>query len=375
MFLDCFSIPNLKICCWQYCNSENRKEFSNSNDISYIVFESSSEQSTGYTKIYQNGKCRVAVPAFSGYNSGDISIPHIASDSQWWTGISLVNTTLLAKKLTIEFSNGDQKQIELSANEQEYFAISELFDQKSQPEIKSGIIKNGDGIVGLELFGSVENSNELSGILLKDDATQKIYFPHVDQSDNWWTGIALYNPSALAADTTITPYNEDGTPLSASIQNIKIAGHENIIKNIKEFQLPETTAWLKIEATNPITGFELFGTSDHNCLAGYTGVNISKREGIFAKLEKKGWTGIAFVNTENQLATINLKAYNDAGKIVATEEIKLSKHAKRVDIAENIFDQDISPATYIKYSSDTEIVGFQLNGSSDDMMLDGLPGL
>jgi hypothetical protein len=47
-----------------------------------------------------------------------------------------------------------------------------------------------------------------------------------------------------------------------------------------------------------------------------------------------------------------------------------------VDLAENIFiGQNIGNATYIAYSSDRNVVGVQINGSSDDMMLDGLPGL
>ncbi|PIP06222.1 MAG: hypothetical protein COX52_08070 [Syntrophobacterales bacterium CG23_combo_of_CG06-09_8_20_14_all_48_27] len=50
-------------------------------------------------------------------------------------------------------------------------------------------------------------------------------------------------------------------------------------------------------------------------------------------------------------------------------------HAKVVNLAEAIFSQDISGATYIAYSSDRNVVGFQLNGTSDGMMLDGLPGL
>ena len=33
------------------------------------------------------------------------------------------------------------------------------------------------------------------------------------------------------------------------------------------------------------------------------------------------------------------------------------------------------PAGYVAYTSDREIVGFQLNGSSDGMMLDALPGM
>lgn len=36
---------------------------------------------------------------------------------------------------------------------------------------------------------------------------------------------------------------------------------------------------------------------------------------------------------------------------------------------------DTSGATYMDYSSNREVVGFQLNGSNDNMMLDALPGM
>ncbi len=120
----------------------------------------------------------------------------------------------------------------------------------------------------------------------------------------------------------------------------------------------------------------LFVSTNGNQLGGYTGVGISGKEGIFAKLERDGgWTGIAFVNIESDQATVTLTAYNDSGTTVATETITLAGHEKKLSIAETLFTQDISSATYIAYSSDKEVVGFQLNGSSDDMMLDGLPGM
>jgi hypothetical protein len=59
---------------------------------------------------------------------------------------------------------------------------------------------------------------------------------------------------------------------------------------------------------------------------------------------------------------------------VATQGISLGGYAKVVDLPGNLFTQDIGDATYITYSSDRELVGFQLNGSSDGMLLDGLPG-
>ena len=53
----------------------------------------------------------------------------------------------------------------------------------------------------------------------------------------------------------------------------------------------------------------------------------------------------------------------------------MGSHSKVVKLAEALFSQDISSATYIAYSSDRNVVGFQLNGTSDGRMLDGLPAL
>jgi hypothetical protein len=171
----------------------------------------------------------------------------------------------------------------------------------------------------------------------------------------------------------ITPYDEAGNPLLPNSTTKVIAGKKKYIGIVSDLDLPEDTAWLKIKATIPITGFELFAKI--NQLGGYNTVGISGKEGVFAKIEKNGWTGISFVNPGDSTASISLTAYDDNGNAITTETVDLAGHAKMVDIAPNLFSQDISSATYISYSSDMDVVGFQLNGSSDGMMLDGLPGM
>jgi hypothetical protein len=41
--------------------------------------------------------------------------------------------------------------------------------------------------------------------------------------------------------------------------------------------------------------------------------------------------------------------------------------------AQELFMQDIGRATYFTYASDRDLAAFQLNGSSDERMLDALP--
>ena len=263
----------------------------------------------------------------------------------------------------------------MEANEHKAFTVRELFDGEMQPNINSAVIKNGSGIVGLEIFGSTESSglSFLSGILLKDDTTSTIYYPHIASDATWGTGVVAYNPSSESCELTITPYSSDGTPLSP--QALNLSGQEKYIGTVEDLGLPNGTAWFSIEATDPITGFELFSTKDGKQLGGYTGVGISDTDGVFAKIDKDGGTGIAFVNIENSPATVTMTAYDDGGNVIATETVNLNAYQKVVDVPSELFSQGISSATYIAYSSSGNVVGFQLNVSSDGMMLDALPGM
>jgi hypothetical protein len=349
-------------------------EFTNHINIGYIIFDTDSAAVQGYTKFYQAGLYRAAIPAVKEVNTSDIYMSHIDSSAQWWTGVSLVNTTSATKDLTIIFNNGVSVPHTLNANEHWVFNIASFFDNQPQPGIQSAVITNASGVIGLELFGSAGWGTQLEGILLTDKTTSTRYYPHVD-SNGWWTGIVAYNPSASACTITITPYSTLGTALTPS--TLSIAGKGKYIGAVAALGLPAQTVWFKIDSTSPISGFELFGTVDGNQLAAYAGGDgTGAKTGVFAKIEKSGWTGIALVNTEDNAASVTLTAYNDAGAPVATQVLSVGSHVKVVTPAETIFTpQDISSATYIAYSSDRNVVGFQLNGSADGTILDGLPGL
>jgi len=343
-------------------------EFMNHINIGYIIFDTDSTAVQGYTKFYQAGKYRAAIPAVKEVNTSDIYISHIDAGAQWWTGVSLVNTTAATKNLTMTYNNGQTRNITLNANEHQAFMI------ETQPDIQSAVITNASGVIGLELFGNIGGSDHLEGILLTDKTASTLYYPHVE-NNGWWTGVVAYNPSASACTITITPYSAQGTALTPSTRTI--AGREKYIGLVSDLNLPAQTAWFRIGSTSPLSGFELFSTLDGNQLAAYAGGGgTGAKTGVFAKIEKNGgWTGIAFVNTEESVASVTLTAYNDNGTAVATQALSVGGYAKVVDQAANIFSQDISGATYIAYSSDRNVVGFQLNGSSDGTMLDGLPGL
>jgi len=374
------------------------EEFEDPDEIGYIVFEASSGAAVGYVKFYIEGLFRAAVSAVSAddVNTGDVYIPHIASGDGWTTGISLVNTTDSRKELVVEFDNGDTKSIPLDSREHKAFTIQSLFVDNPRPDIHSAVIKDGGGVIGLAKF---VRGNWLGGVLLKDDLATSIYYPHIPGDGGWVTGLVAYNPSDDSCSIDIIPYDTSGKILTSKL-DISVGGKDNYVGLVDREHLfkinsvdgvmqstPDLdisdAAWLAIESTCGITGLDLF--TNNTGYAGFSSVGMQGRGGIFPKLvdpdyENTEYTGIAFVNIEDEEATVELTAYADSGVEVASETITMPGHAKEVKIAKGFFpDDDISEAAYIRYSSDRELVGFQMNmdvsGAGVGPMLDGLPAL
>jgi subtilisin family serine protease len=345
-------------------------EFSSAKNIRYITLSADVPDICGYTKFYHEGLYRVAVPAVKDVNRGDIYIPHIASDDKWWTGLALVNTTNSAKNLEITFNNNSTRGISLPPGAHRGFSIKSLFGNIPQVAIESAVITGGEGVIGLELFAG---GKVLTGVPLIDDSTNTLFFPHVASDKKWWTGIAAYNSNQAGATLSVTPYTQAGAALDMISVDIPAGG--KYLGNAKTLNLPSKTAWFKVNSSKPLNGFELFGTRNGNSLAGYSAVDIKIREGVFPKLDHVGWTGIAFVNTSNGSADIALRMYDDDGFVISEKSIDLDGYEKMVGNPEDIFSGPITAGTYLGFVSDKDVVGFQLNGSKDGMMLDGLPGM
>ncbi|PID73462.1 MAG: hypothetical protein CSB33_03580 [Desulfobacterales bacterium] len=343
--------------------------FPKEEEIAYIKFETYAETLAGYLKLYDEER-RVALPVAANENSGDIYVPHIASNEEWKTELVMINTLPETKKIRIEFNTGAVKHVYLKSNECQAVAIRKLFNYAPQPDIRSAVIRDAEGLVALDLF---EGEKELGGVILTTAHSGKLYFPHIASNEYWWTGIVAYNPSSSPTEVIFHPFSGDGKPLG--YQSMQIQANDNIMAKISDLGMSSDTAWFYLEASRPITGLGLFGTETHTEMASYRAVDESHLTGVFPKLDKEGWTGLAFINPGNQAAVIELKALDDTGVLIASEALAVQGGEKKVALAEDLFSSSIEDAAYIRYESSMEILGIQLNGSSDRMMLDGVPAM
>ena len=61
------------------------------------------------------------------------------------------------------------------------------------------------------------------------------------------------------------------------------------------------------------------------------------QEGWFPKIERDGWTGIAFVNISDQAANVTLAAFDDNGNRVAETSLKVDSGVKTVGFVDQVF--------------------------------------
>ncbi|MFP4307528.1 MAG: peptidylprolyl isomerase [Desulfococcaceae bacterium] len=358
--------------------------FANPSDIRYFVLQADRETAYGYTKFTREGRYRAAVPATADVASGDLFISHIASSPPWWTGIGLVNTTGVEKTIELAFDNGDIATRTLGPGGHAAFSIRSLFGGNARQDIHSAVIRNAEGLVGLELFGSTDTSgqNYLGGLLLKDFAEPNLFYPHIAENEVWWTGIVAYNPGTEACDLTVRPYSANGTALNLNASAIQLAPGEKYVGTAEALGLPADAAWLSLsaktagaETDHPIVGFELFGARDGSRLGGFSVLDLPTTDGILPRLRSGGWTGVSLVNTAFSRAAVGLLAIDNLGMVRAQENLEINSRSKVLGIAENLFTEDSSAGTYIRYISDKPVAAFQLNKGASDALLDGLPGL
>ncbi|THB73115.1 MAG: hypothetical protein D3926_24460, partial [Desulfobacteraceae bacterium] len=97
-------------------------DFALPHTIGYMIFEASTGSGCGYMKFYVDDRYRGAIPAANQANQSTVHISHIASNTNWWTGLSLLNPTAAPLYMTITFSTGTTRTVTLFGYEHRSFS-------------------------------------------------------------------------------------------------------------------------------------------------------------------------------------------------------------------------------------------------------------
>jgi hypothetical protein len=219
-------------------------------------------------------------------------------------------------------------------------------------------------------------SSALAGDPLADLFSQtKICFSHVAIAKGWETEIAVLNPTSKAVSGNLFFYDMQGNQLGGAVPiTINTHGRYQVEVGAVFAQRGAVEYMLFTAPVYGLKGYSKF-YNNHDGIRASIMASTPQKSGLFTKIDHKGWTGIAFVNTSSVVAHVTLTAYSDAGgEPIAIVPLDVKPGEKVVKTAVNIFaPQPIDQASYISFTSDQGLVGFFLNGSGNE--LDGSKAL
>lgn len=349
-------------------------EFSDAEGIGYLVFEYDSNAGSvaARASFFAEGKYRASAPAVSEPNEGDFCIPHIVSDAENLTTVSLVNTSGEAAELSLEFDNGSEKIVSLGPGGKSSFTIKSLFGE-SGSDINSAVVRGGGQIAGLSLISHEnEKTESLAAFLLKDGLSDRMIVPHIAAKDRFRTVLTVCNTSESSQTVSFNPYGTDGEVLIPVSRTV--GPGDTFTATATDLGLPADSAWLRIETDDPLAGQVVFETRNGTAGAGFSCTDAGSKNGVFTDIGTGGWAGIALANPNGQSANILLTAYDENGVPATSKTVVLRPYARLAGTVAGIFTGDAAGASHIVYSSDREVAGFRINGSPDGTELDALLG-
>lgn len=319
-------------------------------------------------------------------------LPHIATDDGWNTKILLYNPGNDDVHVTFHF----YQQFNDIALQRQYdphsidIAPGELIDEDLSTFFLDFTPSNdrwlkiiSDGKISATALFEYESGGNIATMDFMAGPKVDLYFPHIASTDTWWTGIAIVNVGKNENEVKLIPYKSDGTEMDDNIVNISLKGNCRYVKLVREIfdeNVLSDIAYVKIEGTYPLVGYELFGTNDFSLFEGVTFERKNFKNGyfVYVKDEDNWWNGISILNTSNYKATIRITPLNSDGLNVYgvlnpyEKEVVLNPGEKYVALVSSIFSgYTHGKIAYLKIESNYDIMGFTLGGSFDSGVLYG----
>jgi len=259
-------------------------------------------------------------------------LPHFVSNSSWWTGVAVLNPGTVPSVVTFFAYQADGTLIQedtviVNAGAKLLSMVEGLLHLA---EGKNGwvLVESSPGVpVGACLvLGRKGSTPSKFAALPAVPTSNKMNLSAFVSDADWWTGVAMVNPSASAANVTLRAYAPDGTLIDTSYP--VLPGRNKTVGFVKDlFTLNgNTQGWIEAMSDRPIVGLEILNAADDAEEAwGLAGV-ASQPEGgkIYMTHYAVGspwWTRMGIANLDPlNAATLQLGALSNDGETAAQTE-------------------------------------------------------
>ncbi|MCP4691517.1 MAG: hypothetical protein GY859_25960, partial [Desulfobacterales bacterium] len=344
-----------------------------SNKTGWILFQASpGSVVSGYYKSRLYGRSRMAAPAVSRVNTGDLLLPHIPLNEHRAAGVSLVNTMDVPRELTLALNDGRTAAIRMGPREHLFFTIKSAPGAPDAPGATCGVLRNGAGVVGMMAYSGGADNGIWGAASLSDQGANVFYLPYF-KGYAVYTELAIFNPSGISREVAVSAYDAKGRQVAKTVWTIPpMSRHFHDAREEKQLS---GASWVKVSSDKPMDAFAWFGDPNGEWAAGVSGISAGGKQGVFPKIEKDSHNSLALINPNEKGADVKFLAMDDEGVVMDRARVRISPHKMTVLFKRALFTGDIRGATYISYTCDKEIAAYNISISTDQILSDAMPSL
>jgi len=307
-------------------------------DVDVLAFDVYGNQTTG------------ALGALPSSDLGEnLVLPHFVANNAWWTGVAIVNPGDTACNVILRAYQADGTLIQggmwnMTARGKMLSMVQNLLPLT---EGKDGWIHvqspTGSPLGACLVYGSKGTTPAKLAALSAVPTSTSMNFSGFVCDANWWTGIALVNPSALDANMTITAYAANGTPID-TIYPVLPVGHKTLgfVHNI--FDLGgNTMGWMQAGSDQPIVGLQILNANDPmNRAWGMAGVEAQSFGNVIAfahyAVNTPWWSLLSVAHLDSGgLATMRMEALSNQGNVAGVANMNIPAKGRVWDHVKSLF--------------------------------------
>ena len=314
---------------------------------------------TGFEMFGQTTGTMAAFPLTTAQSEA-IYLPHVAEDTQWWTGVSFVSGSVQTEEFHLEARDRTgnllvegSNVVALRPGEKTVDVLSNYFGWDFPEDISWARMRSGGPITGFELFGT-KDFKMLAAVPAFSAGLRRFFFPHVATSDGFWTGIAMLNTQELRGAALINAHAGDGRILATS-RTIPLDPWERTVGVVQDYfdSWPNSVEYLAVTADVDLVAFELVGRFQPALFGGLPAMPPLGATIAFPyTISTQAWdTSLGILNTSSAATTVVLEAMNTDGSKRGSVQFSLAAKGARSGTLRALFGTVPTGTSWIRASS------------------------
>lgn len=237
--------------------------------------------------------------------------PYVVHGSETITRLNLLNPTTSAANLTLRLVNKNSAiqtalvRLTLAAGQQSQRDLAQIFNLNGNASFYYALIVESSisGIVADVSYRDPADEFAFRASLpLTNEAALNFAFAHLDNRQEAFTEISVFNPQPQAASVTLKVFKADGSPTGTATFNVPAGGlYADLVDSIVEASFGQQGGYFTLSSNQPVLTGAAFGTLSSTMLAA---------------LPAQAYDATAFTRAN---ATVSAASYQ--GPMVAAESI------------------------------------------------------